>query len=392
MARRGHIEGIVFKDDQAQGMYTPGMPPLAGVEVVLDNVRSTRTDSSGRFRFDDVPYGRHRVEARYASDQPTFFTTPSPADVDGGSSVQFGIALSRSSLRGVVLTDAGTALSGVLVHIAGADRRTTVRTADDGTFIEEGVLAGDYDVTHRGGLGSRRLPGRHPRASARSRRAERAGPRQVRAAAVTAACRPGPVVQSRDRPVCRAGWSNSGAAAAAAAVRDRRQRPSTPSAIFRRASTPSWRSTTDASTSSAVSVPDGPALVKDIDVAVLPGAGVAAGAGTSPGEHRRAAHGGGAGIEEPAESEEAAGASAGTAAPSGVHDSGCGVGQRAPRRGMVDELKSAGHAAYLEPSAAGSERAVSRARRALFEPGRRRTGRRARSRRRSVGECRWCSP
>jgi hypothetical protein len=103
--RRGHIDGVVFKDDQASGMYSPDLPPLAGVEVVLDNVRHVRTDSSGRFRFDDVPYGSHRVEARYASDQPTFFTTPSPADVDADSSVNFGVAPSRSSLRGVVLTE-----------------------------------------------------------------------------------------------------------------------------------------------------------------------------------------------------------------------------------------------------------------------------------------------
>ena len=140
MPRRGHIDGIVFRDDQVQGIYTPGLPPLAGVEIVLDNVRYTRTDSSGRFRFDDVAYGRHRVEARYVSDQPTFFTTPSPAEVDAGASVHFGIALSRSSLRGVVLTDAGIGLSGVLVHIVSADRRTTVRTADDGTFVGEGLL------------------------------------------------------------------------------------------------------------------------------------------------------------------------------------------------------------------------------------------------------------
>ena len=54
-------------------------PPLAGVEVVLDGVRFTRTDSSGRFRFDDVPHGRHLVEARLTLGRPTFFTTPSPA-------------------------------------------------------------------------------------------------------------------------------------------------------------------------------------------------------------------------------------------------------------------------------------------------------------------------
>ena len=206
-------------------MYTPGLPPLAGVEVVLDNVRYTRTDSSGRFRFDDVPYGRHRVEARYASDQPTFFTTPSPAEVDTGASVHFGIALSRSSLRGVVLTDAGIGLSGVLVHIAGADRRTTVRTADDGTFVDEGLLAGDYDVTIEAGS----VPAGYPVDTLAPQRVRveqnGAGPGDVRAAAVPQRRRPGPAVQSRDRPIRRTGWSDRGAPAASAAVRDGRQRP-----------------------------------------------------------------------------------------------------------------------------------------------------------------------
>ena len=60
---------------------------------MLDGVRFARTDASGRFRFEGVPWGRHLVEARVTSDQPTFFTTPSPAEVDAGASVDFGIGL-----------------------------------------------------------------------------------------------------------------------------------------------------------------------------------------------------------------------------------------------------------------------------------------------------------
>ena len=173
MPRRGHIDGVVFKDDQGQGMYTPGLPLLAGVEVILDNVRYTRTDSSGRFRFDDVPYGRHRVEARYASSQPTFFTTPSPAEVDTGASVQFGIALSRSSLRGVVLTDAGAALvrrrsSTSPAPIAGprSARRTMARSS------RKDCWPGDYDVSIEAGSVPAGYPVDDARASARSRRAD----------------------------------------------------------------------------------------------------------------------------------------------------------------------------------------------------------------------------
>src|SRR5262249_14155289 len=118
---------------------------------VLDGIRSTTTDRTGRFRFDGVSYGRHRVEARYASSQPTFFTTPSPVDAEIGSSAQFGIALSRSSLRGIVVSDDGVGIVGVLVRIARAEHQKTVRDYDDGTFVEDGLLAGDYDVSIQAG-------------------------------------------------------------------------------------------------------------------------------------------------------------------------------------------------------------------------------------------------
>jgi len=145
--RRGDIEGTVFQDDQGRGVYAEGMPVLAGVEVVLDGVRHTRTDRSGRFRFNDIPYGRHRVEARHRSNQPMFFTTPSPIDVDTGSVVNFGIGRARSSLRGIIRTDAGDGVSRVLVRVAGVDRNSSAHSADDGTFIVEGLPAGEYDVS-----------------------------------------------------------------------------------------------------------------------------------------------------------------------------------------------------------------------------------------------------
>ncbi len=351
MARGGHIDGLVFKDDQVQGMYTPGMPLMAGVEVILDNVRSTRTDSSGRFRFDDVPYGRHRVEARYASSQPTFFTTPSPADVDSGSSVQFGIALSRSTLRGVVLTDAGTALSGVLVRIAGADRRTTVRTADDGTFIEEGVLAGEYDVSIEPGS----VPAGYP--------VDTLAPQRVRVdqnapGRARFVLRPYRSVAGRARLFNRETGQYVELAGATVEILPLREQSVTdangryafrnlPAGEYTVVATHDGRKHTV-----AVSVPDGPALVKDIDVKVLPGAGVAAGAdspGVSTPEQRTAAA---QVIEEPVEGHAAAVATSPATDVFTIQVAESANVRHA--KGMVDELKNAGHAAYLEPSASRS--------------------------------------
>jgi hypothetical protein len=46
---------------------------------------------------------------------------------------------------------AGLGLSGVVVHIRGAERQITIRTSDDGTFVAEGLWAGEYEVTIEAG-------------------------------------------------------------------------------------------------------------------------------------------------------------------------------------------------------------------------------------------------
>ena len=245
VSHRDHIDGIVFKDDRAQGLYTPGLPPLEGVDVILDNVVHARTDSSGRFRFDDVTFGRHRVEAHYVSEQPTFFTTPSPADVDAGASVNFGIALARSSLRGVVRTDAGLGLSGVLIHVANADRRTTARTEDDGSFIAEGLAAGVYDVAIDAGS----VPAGYPldNLSAQRVRVEQTAPGRV-----TFVLRVYRTVTGRAQLFNRETGQYTALGGAVVELSHSNERPSrTPTASMRfatsgRASTPSSRGATDA--------------------------------------------------------------------------------------------------------------------------------------------------
>ncbi|MGH9308044.1 MAG: carboxypeptidase regulatory-like domain-containing protein [Vicinamibacterales bacterium] len=352
MARRGHIDGIVFRDDQVQGMYTPGMALMAGVEVILDNVRSTRTDSSGRFRFEDVPYGRHRVEARYASSQPTFFTTPSPTDVDTGSSVQFGVALSRSTLRGVVLTDAGTALPGILVRIASADRRTTVRTADDGTFVEEGLLAGDYDVSIEAGS----VPAGYPvdNLTPQRVRVDQNAPGRARFV-----LRPYRSVAGRARLFNRDTGQYVALGGATVEILPLRQQSVTDANgqyAFR--NLPAGEYTVVAKHdgrdhSVAVRVPDGPALVKNIDLAVLPAAAVAAGAGSqgvSTPEQRAAS-------AEVIEAHVAADEAPVPKSPGAVGVFTIQVAESTNVRhamAMVTELKHAGHAAYLEPPISGS--------------------------------------
>ena len=354
MTRHGHIEGIVFRDDRVAGMYTPGLPPLAGVEIVLDNVRYARTDSSGRFRFDDVPYGRHRVEARYTSSQPTFFTTPSPADVDADSSVNFGVALSRSSLRGVVATDAGTRLNGVLVHIVSGDRRTTARTTDNGTFVAEGLPAGDYDVTIEAGS----VPAGYP--------VDALAPQRVRVehtapGRATFVLKPYRSVAGTARVFNRESGQYDVLAGATVELLPLRQQSATNANgqyAFRNLPAGEYKVVAKHEGREhvvAVHVPDGPALVKDIDLAMLPAAGVVATVATrgngaeerpmaAPAAHERAA----------AEPGPVANASASSATSELFTIQVADSPNMRHARAMVDELKGAGHAAYLEPSASGA--------------------------------------
>jgi hypothetical protein len=342
-ARRGHIDGIAFRDDQGRGMYSPDLKPLAGVEVVLDNVRHARTDSSGRFRFDDVPYGRHRVEARYVSEQPTFFTTPSPAEVDTGASVHFGIALARSSLRGVVLTDAGLGVPGVLVHIATADRPTTVRTGDDGTFVAEGLAAGDYDVTIEAGS----VPVGYPvdTLTPERVRVEQTAPGRVRFV-----LRPYRSVGGRARLFNRETGQYAALAGASVELQPlRRQSVTDGNGQYAFRDVPPGKYTIVARHDgrehvAAVTIPDGPAFVKDVDLAVIPVAAVLASVGSprgSTGERRALLS---QTAEDRAQNEEGETFAIQVAESTSARHA----------RAMVNELKSAGHAAYLvEPALSG---------------------------------------
>src|SRR5262245_23114704 len=49
-------------------------PAVGEAEVVLDSLRSTRTDPNGLFRFDSLPAGRHRLEVRAIGFNPVAAT------------------------------------------------------------------------------------------------------------------------------------------------------------------------------------------------------------------------------------------------------------------------------------------------------------------------------
>jgi cell division septation protein DedD len=360
--RQGSIQGTVFQDDQGRGAYSPDMPVIPGVEVVLDGVRRTRTDASGRFHFDDVPYGRHHVEAQYTGDQPTFFTTPSPAEVEVDASVDFGIGRAFSSVRGFVRTDAGAAVSGVVLRVSGPDRAITARTGDDGSFVAEGLPAGTYEVAVE--------PGSVPAGYA----VDALLPQRVIVAETTAGragfvLQPYRTVSGRARLFDREKGQYVALAHAPVELQPLGRQSITdadgsyafrdlPAGAYTVVTTQGGQQHT-----ARVVVPEGPSLVKDVDVAVVPPAKGVEGAllaSASPARtNPRATQ-----SERPASRTTTAatrGASSSADTPAGGGSFTIEVAESTSARHarkMVDELKDAGHAAYLiEP--AGTRRTAS---------------------------------
>jgi hypothetical protein len=118
---------------------------IAGAVVVLDGVRRTRTNASGRYAFSYVPAGTHSLEV-ISSGDPHVFTTPPHVDTDENATVNFGIGRRKATIFGDVKNDAGKPLGNIMVHITGSSPRD-LRTSSAGQFSVNDLDAGQYTVT-----------------------------------------------------------------------------------------------------------------------------------------------------------------------------------------------------------------------------------------------------
>ncbi len=144
--RHGNISGVVFADNGATGAYQHRAELLPDVEVFLDDGRRSRTDKSGRYKFSNVPYGIHTVEATFHSSRPFFFTTASRVQCDINSEVNFGVAFSFSRLFGTVRSDGGNGVPGVGIVVSNGHDSFTAHTDGQGQFRVEGLFSGEYEV------------------------------------------------------------------------------------------------------------------------------------------------------------------------------------------------------------------------------------------------------
>ena len=145
--RHGTIQGHVFRDDESAGRYNGKQVAVSGIEIRLDDTRVTHSDGNGYYSFHHVPFGSHRVEAKYQSQDQFFFTTDSPATVDMNATADFGINFAKGQLYGFVLNDAGTGVPGVTVELQGTTPPRTAQTTSDGKFSFLGLGPGTYSVS-----------------------------------------------------------------------------------------------------------------------------------------------------------------------------------------------------------------------------------------------------
>jgi hypothetical protein len=134
-------------DGQVATKGLTALRPAAGVPVSLDGARSATTGADGRFRFDDVAEGEHRV---------MLLATELPAEYDPGPAKEARVTvqarrtaradlnvLPLGVLRGRV-TGPEKSLESIVIRLLPTTRYTT--TGSDGQFAFYNVPEGDYEM------------------------------------------------------------------------------------------------------------------------------------------------------------------------------------------------------------------------------------------------------
>jgi hypothetical protein len=135
--KRGDITGTVVDDAEHSA-------PVAGVKVRLDGGRAVVSDAAGRFEFEDVASGDHRVDAEAPDDM--YFTGPSRVAVAAGGAVQFGMARAAAYLSGYVRDDRGAGVGGVSIVLRGGALGDHTATTDSSGRFRFAVARGEYVI------------------------------------------------------------------------------------------------------------------------------------------------------------------------------------------------------------------------------------------------------
>ena len=142
----GTLEGFV------NVLMASAKQPAPGISVVLESGRSALTDSSGRYRLEDVPEGPHTVSL----DMEQLPADYNPGPDTKGSAIVGPRKIARvdldvyalSSFSGKIISRPNSSfetLEGVLIRVEPGGQQTTTLT--DGSFAYYNLLEGSYQVS-----------------------------------------------------------------------------------------------------------------------------------------------------------------------------------------------------------------------------------------------------
>jgi hypothetical protein len=138
----GSVDGFVTE------VRMDGSKPVEGIPVTLDGGRTVLSGPDGRFLFEEVPEGRHRVA----------LSSELPTDFDPGAKREFSVPVNPNkvtrvdldvywltSIEGAVTGPKDTLFESLVIRLGGTDRYTT--PDGEGRFGFYNLREGDYEIT-----------------------------------------------------------------------------------------------------------------------------------------------------------------------------------------------------------------------------------------------------
>jgi len=149
---RAGVSGILFRDDNGNGVRDPGEPGVAGIPVSVAGF-AAQTDSDGRF----AVWGMYPTEPvpiivdtlalpdpHYLLPAPVIRVRPSP---NAFGNIQIPVVVGAEIAGFVVMGDQAVAGVPVVLRELNTGREITVTTFADGGFYKTAVPPGEYEVT-----------------------------------------------------------------------------------------------------------------------------------------------------------------------------------------------------------------------------------------------------
>ncbi len=149
---RAGISGVVFRDDNGNGVRDPGEPGLAGIPVSVGGY-ATQTDSNGRFSaWGLLPSEPVRIDVDTLALPDPHLLLPAPVirvrpAPNAFGDVQIPVAVGAEISGFVVMGEQALAGVPVILRDLNTGREITVHTFADGAFYRQAVPPGDYEVT-----------------------------------------------------------------------------------------------------------------------------------------------------------------------------------------------------------------------------------------------------